>query len=48
VGEVFVDAEPDLVAQRGGLIVVDGQRGFGQLVGEFATDLALDSAATLR
>lgn len=45
-GELFVDAEPDLVEQRGGLIVVDGQRGFGQLVGEFATDLALDSAAT--
>jgi hydroxycarboxylate dehydrogenase B len=45
-GELFVDADPVVVEQRGGLLVVDGQRGFGQLVGEFATDLALDSART--
>ena len=43
--ELFVDAEPIVVEQRGGLVAVDGQRGFGQLVGQFATDLALDSAA---
>ena len=45
-GELVVDADPVAVERRGGLTVVDGQRGFGQLVGEHATGLALDAAAT--
>lgn len=45
-GELVVDAEPNVVDRRGGLLVLDGRRGFGQLVGERATDLALDAAAT--
>jgi hydroxycarboxylate dehydrogenase B len=45
-GELLVEAEPEVVERRGGLAVLDGRRGFGQLVGEAATDLALESAAT--
>jgi hypothetical protein len=43
---LFVDAEPVIEERRGDLRVLDGRRGFGQLVREFATDLALDGAAT--
>lgn len=45
-GELVVDADPVVVDRRGGMLVLDGGRGFGQLVGERATDLALDAAAT--
>jgi LDH2 family malate/lactate/ureidoglycolate dehydrogenase len=45
-GALLVDADPVVVDRRGGLTVVDGRHGFGQLVGEYATDLALDAAAT--
>jgi hydroxycarboxylate dehydrogenase B len=45
-GELVVDADPVVVDRRGGLLVLDGGRGFGQVVGERATDLALDGSAT--
>lgn len=44
-GELHVDADPLVVERRGSLVVLDGRRGFGQLVGEAATDLALQGAA---
>jgi uncharacterized oxidoreductase len=45
-GELIVDADPLVVDRRAGLITLDGRRGFGQLVAEAATDLALEAAAT--
>jgi LDH2 family malate/lactate/ureidoglycolate dehydrogenase len=45
-GALLVDADPVVVDRRGGLTAVDGQHGFGQLVGEYAAELALDAAAT--
>jgi len=44
-GALLVDADPLVVDRRGGLVVLDGRRGFGQLAGEVATDLALEGAA---
>lgn len=44
-GALLVDADPVVVDRRGGLITLDGRGGFGQLVGEAATDLALEAAA---
>jgi len=44
-GALLVEADPLVVDRRGGLVVLDGRHGFGQLVGEAATDLALDGAA---
>lgn len=45
VGALIVDAEPIVREERGGLVALDGRHGFGQLVAERATDLALDRAA---
>jgi uncharacterized oxidoreductase len=45
-GELIVDADPVVVERRAGLVTLDGRRGFGQLVAEAATDLALEAAAT--
>jgi hydroxycarboxylate dehydrogenase B len=44
-GELAVDAEPLILDRRGGLMVLDGRNGFGQLTGELATDLAIEGAA---
>jgi hydroxycarboxylate dehydrogenase B len=43
-GELVVDADPVVLETRGGLTAIDGQRGFGQLAGELATDHALAAA----
>ena len=44
-GELFPAAEPVVLDQSPGLIRMDGRRGFGQLVGERATEIAMSAAA---
>lgn len=44
-GELAVDADPVVVQERGGLLALDGRHGFGQIVGERATGLAVEGAA---
>jgi hydroxycarboxylate dehydrogenase B len=44
-GELFPAAEPLVIGQSAGLIRVEGRRGFGQLVGEHATETAMSAAA---
>lgn len=43
-GELFPAADPVVIERRGGLARLDGRRGFGQLVGERATELATSAA----
>ncbi len=44
-GELAVDTDPAVMEERGGLLALDGRHGFGQIVGERATGLALEGAA---
>ena len=44
-GELAVGTDPVVVEERGGLLALDGRHGFGQIVGERATGLALERAA---
>lgn len=43
-GELLPAAEPVVLEDRGALLRLDGRRGFGQLVGERATELAMSAA----
>ena len=43
-GELIPAAEVLVTEERGGLVRLDGQRGFGHLTGERATDIALTGA----
>ena len=38
------DAEPEIVAESGGILRVDGHHSFGQVVGKFATEAAIEKA----
>jgi hydroxycarboxylate dehydrogenase B len=45
-GEIDVAADPEILDDRGGMVVVDGCYGFGHVVAEEATELARERAAT--
>jgi len=44
-GHLQVDAEAKLIRDRGAVMLVDGQFGFGQVVGSQATELAIERVA---